>query len=260
VTDAMVHCRGCGKEIHPTAPTCPHCGALQRSGRYKNKVVAGILAIFFGALGVHRFYLGQWWGLLYILFLPTSIPMLVAFVEALVFFFSSDAKWDAKYNEGKPAGPGDKGGGALTVVFIVAAVMGLIALVGILAAIAIPAYQQYVVRAKVYSVREAVVPLQVRIEQYARTNKQLPVQGTEISRPGGPLAKHIAAMVVGPGGVVTVRMSKDAGPVAGKTVVFTPVLAGDAVHWICRGGTLEDRYLPKECRAAGDAEGRASGR
>ncbi|MGR2663693.1 DUF805 domain-containing protein [Chromobacterium haemolyticum] len=26
---AMVFCRGCAKEIHETAPSCPHCGALQ---------------------------------------------------------------------------------------------------------------------------------------------------------------------------------------------------------------------------------------
>ena len=26
---AMVFCRGCGKEIHESAPTCPHCGAPQ---------------------------------------------------------------------------------------------------------------------------------------------------------------------------------------------------------------------------------------
>ena len=25
----MVYCRGCGKEIHETAPTCPHCGFVQ---------------------------------------------------------------------------------------------------------------------------------------------------------------------------------------------------------------------------------------
>jgi hypothetical protein len=26
---AMVYCRGCGKEIHETAPSCPHCGYVQ---------------------------------------------------------------------------------------------------------------------------------------------------------------------------------------------------------------------------------------
>lgn len=26
---SMVFCRGCGKELHETAPTCPHCGFVQ---------------------------------------------------------------------------------------------------------------------------------------------------------------------------------------------------------------------------------------
>lgn len=26
---SMIHCRGCGKQIHETAPSCPHCGAPQ---------------------------------------------------------------------------------------------------------------------------------------------------------------------------------------------------------------------------------------
>lgn len=37
---AMVFCRGCGKEIHESAPTCPHCGAIQKiniqSNQYKD--------------------------------------------------------------------------------------------------------------------------------------------------------------------------------------------------------------------------------
>lgn len=28
---SMVYCRGCAKEIHETAPSCPHCGCLQHS-------------------------------------------------------------------------------------------------------------------------------------------------------------------------------------------------------------------------------------
>lgn len=28
----MVFCKGCGKEIHESAPTCPHCGAPQFTG------------------------------------------------------------------------------------------------------------------------------------------------------------------------------------------------------------------------------------
>lgn len=63
---AMVFCRGCGKEIHDSAPSCPHCGARQQ--QMQNKVAsdtdkrilpAALLCFFLGALGVHRFYVGK---------------------------------------------------------------------------------------------------------------------------------------------------------------------------------------------------------
>ena len=36
----MVFCRGCGKEIHETAPSCPHCGAPQRFANVSGGVAA----------------------------------------------------------------------------------------------------------------------------------------------------------------------------------------------------------------------------
>lgn len=61
---AMVHCRGCGKEIHETATTCPQCGAPQRlevqnGASEKRMLPAAILCFFLGFLGVHRFYVGK---------------------------------------------------------------------------------------------------------------------------------------------------------------------------------------------------------
>lgn len=61
----MVFCRGCGKEIHETAPTCPHCGAPQHANAAsgprsdKDYVVTVLLCFFLGVLGVHRFYVGK---------------------------------------------------------------------------------------------------------------------------------------------------------------------------------------------------------
>ncbi len=64
---SMVFCRGCGKQIHETAPTCPHCGALQRgttgfivaANAHRDWLPALLLCLFLGWLGVHRFYLGK---------------------------------------------------------------------------------------------------------------------------------------------------------------------------------------------------------
>jgi TM2 domain-containing membrane protein YozV len=94
----MVFCRGCGKEIHESATACPNCGAVQHvPGQGKSKVIAAMLAIFLGGFGIHRFYLGQWWGIFYVLLCWTFVPSIVAFIEALVFLISSEASWNQKY-------------------------------------------------------------------------------------------------------------------------------------------------------------------
>lgn len=65
----------------------------------KNKVVAALLAIFLGGIGIHKFYLGSvGWGVLYILFAWTWIPMIVGFIEGLMYLFMSDKTFEAKYH------------------------------------------------------------------------------------------------------------------------------------------------------------------
>ena len=57
----------------------------------KSKVGFVLLALFLGGFGIHRFYIRDiGLGILYLLFFWTGIPMLVAFVEAIVIGLSSD--------------------------------------------------------------------------------------------------------------------------------------------------------------------------
>ena len=55
-------CPHCGQPTVPGAAVCTSCGiALQgavTAGEQKSKVVAGLLGIFLGSLGIHNFYLG----------------------------------------------------------------------------------------------------------------------------------------------------------------------------------------------------------
>jgi TM2 domain-containing membrane protein YozV len=63
----MVFCRACGKEIHDSAPTCPHCGAVQRvssgfvigAGAHPDWLPTMLLCLFVGFFGVHRFFVGK---------------------------------------------------------------------------------------------------------------------------------------------------------------------------------------------------------
>lgn len=65
----------------------------------KNKTTAALLAVFLGGLGIHRFYLGNWIGIVYLLFCWTLIPSVIAFIEFIVFLTMSDAAFNAKYNK-----------------------------------------------------------------------------------------------------------------------------------------------------------------
>ena len=97
---SMVFCRGCGKEIHSTARSCPHCGATQGLAGVGDQCrsVAALLAFFLGGFGAHKFYLGKiGQGLLYLIFCWTFIPSLVAFIEFIIYLCDSDENFARKY-------------------------------------------------------------------------------------------------------------------------------------------------------------------
>lgn len=65
----------------------------------KNKYVAAFLALIFGWLGVHRFYLGQvGLGILYLILLSTGISFLLGLIDAVAFFTMDPERFDEKYN------------------------------------------------------------------------------------------------------------------------------------------------------------------
>lgn len=57
-------CPNCGQELDFTMINCPHCGyhtppIQPKKMNPKSKLVAGILGILVGGLGIHNFYLGN---------------------------------------------------------------------------------------------------------------------------------------------------------------------------------------------------------
>lgn len=74
---------------------------MEERTRYhdRSKTTAGLLAIFFGGIGVHRFYLGQTgMGILYLVFCWTFVPAAIGVIDGISFFNMPLQRFDAKYN------------------------------------------------------------------------------------------------------------------------------------------------------------------
>jgi len=97
--DNKKFCSNCGKEIDPKAEICPKCGVrVYKAKEGKSKTTAGILAMFLGGIGIHKFYLGKdWQGLLYLLFCWTYIPAIIGFIEGIVYLTMSDNEFEVRY-------------------------------------------------------------------------------------------------------------------------------------------------------------------
>jgi TM2 domain-containing membrane protein YozV len=65
----------------------------------RDKNVAGILGLFFGWIGVHRFYLGQvGLGILYAILAVSGISFILGLIDAIIFFSMDKDAFDIKYN------------------------------------------------------------------------------------------------------------------------------------------------------------------
>ena len=67
----------------------------------KSKVAAGLLGIFLGGFGIHKFYLGKASGIWYILFCWTLIPSIIGFIEGIIYLTMGDYEFAMKYG-GRP--------------------------------------------------------------------------------------------------------------------------------------------------------------
>lgn len=78
--------------MYPNGVVQPyHRTGIDPNWPVKSKVVAGLLGIFLGGLGIHKFYLGNGGaGIVYLLFCWTYIPALIGFCEGIGYLCSND--------------------------------------------------------------------------------------------------------------------------------------------------------------------------
>lgn len=139
-------------------------------------------------------------------------------------------------------------------------------MIGILAAIAIPAYQNYVIRAQVAEGLTLATPLEAVVANHYVADGRWPAGLADIGVQTAPSGQHVVAVYLDQGTLTITYGNKAIPTLAGHSLSLRPALASGRIAWTCGNAPapeqdtsgaaagpnstdIPDKFLPPACRS-----------
>jgi type IV pilus assembly protein PilA len=143
-----------------------------------------------------------------------------------------------------------------TTGFTLIELMIVVAITSILMSIAIPQYNEYILRTDTINALNAFRPLQLQVSEYAARYSSLPTDANALinysgnsATPDDNGAGKVISITIGANGLLTGQFNPASSgipdPIADKTFSLRPQLSNGTVTWKAEAGTLDIRYLPR---------------